>query len=289
MERLPSLFSRIALVGAGLIGGSWGLALKRRGFAGRVVACDRPEVLKRALAAGAADEGEPDPAAAVRGADLVILAAPVGAILEQLGAVRAAAAPRALVTDTGSTKRAIMNRARELFAGGALFLGGHPLAGKEQSGIGNADPDLFEGTRYVVTPLTPGGLDDPLVLAFQGLVRAVGAEPRVIEAEEHDRALALLSHLPQLLSTALAALAGEGGAELPLELAAGGFRDMTRLADSPYAIWRDVGVTNADNLRVAVDAFTEKLEAMKQHLEDEQLEVAFNEAQRLRERWRNLR
>jgi prephenate dehydrogenase len=120
-------------------------------------------------------------------------------------------------------------------------------------------------------------------------VRAVGAEPRVIEAEEHDRALALLSHLPQLLSTALAALAGEGGAELPLELAAGGFRDMTRLADSPYAIWRDVGVTNADNLRVAVDAFTQKLEAMKQHLEDEQLEVAFNEAQRLRERWRNLR
>ncbi len=288
MEFFSSPFSRVAVVGLGLIGGSWALALKRRGFGGRIVACDRHDILDRALEMGAADEAEPDPAAAARGSDLVIMATPVGAILEQLPDIRAAAAPQALVTDTGSTKRVILNRAGELFGEGALFLGGHPLAGKEQSGIQNADPDLFEGTRYVLTPLGLEDLDDSRVRAFRHLLRRVGAEPVVIDAEEHDRALAFLSHVPQLLSTALAASAGEAGPSLPLELAAGGFRDMTRLADSPYSIWRDVGLTNADHLRAAIDAFMDKLEAMKEHLGDERLAAEFDQARRLRERWRNV-
>lgn len=283
MSEWISPFRRVCLAGAGLIGGSWGLALKRRGFTGRIVACD-PAVRDRAVEAGAADEAEPDLAAAVRGADLVILAAPVGVILEQMREIRRAAAPHALVTDTGSTKRAILDQARKFFVSGALFLGGHPLAGKEQSGFDNASASLFEGTRYALTPLRAADLEDPRVQAFRTLVEQVGARPAVIGAEAHDRALAFLSHLPQLLSTALAAGVAEAGPPLPLELAAGGFRDMTRLAESPYPMWRDVWRTNADNMRAAMDSFTRKLETMKAHLEDGDLAADFDEARRLRGR-----
>jgi prephenate dehydrogenase len=289
MTPLTSGFSRVTIAGFGLIGGSWALALKRRGFAGRIVACDRPAVLDVALAMGAADEAQPDPSAAARGADLVILAAPVGAIIEQLPAISAVAVPDALVTDTGSTKRAILNRAREVFTNDTMFLGGHPLAGREQSGIESADANLFEKTRYVLTPFNAEEPTDPRVEAFQAMVRLIGAEPVVIDAEEHDRALAFLSHLPQLLSTALAAIAGDARFGLPLELAAGGFRDMTRLAESPHGIWRDVGLTNADNVKSAIDAFIERLEVMKEHLDDDGLAADFDQAQRLRLRWRGLR
>lgn len=281
-------FSRITIIGSGLIGGSWALALKRRGLAGRIVVCDRADVTRRALEMGAADEAEPDPASAARSADLVILASPVGAILEQLTIIRSAASPHALVTETGSTKRAILNRARQIFSEGSLFLGGHPLAGKEQSGIENADADLFEKSHYVLTPLQREDMDDPRAQAFQGLLRSVGAQPVMIDAEEHDRAVAVLSHLPQLLSIALAGVANDENPALPLELAAGGFRDMTRLADSPYAIWRDVGITNGDNLRSALDALISRLEGMKKHLDDERLAADFDQAHRLRDRWRKL-
>ncbi len=287
MSSLNSAFSRVAIVGSGLIGGSWALALKRREFAGRVVVCDRAEVARRALEMGAADEAESDPAAAVRGADLVILALPVGAILEHLPVIHSAAAPGALVTDTGSTKRAIVARARELYRDGALFLGGHPLAGREQSGFENADGGLFEATRYVLSPVREEDLDNPRAKAFQSMVRSVGAEPVTIDADEHDRALAFLSHLPQLLSTALASIADETQLALPLELGAGGFRDMTRLADSSYSVWRDVFLTNADNLKVATDTLIGKLTTMRNRLEDVRLAADFERAQRLRRRWRS--
>ena len=281
-------FQRICLVGAGLVGGSWGLALKRRGYAGEIVGCDRPAVLDRALVLGAIDESAPDLAAGLKGADLVILAAPVGAILEALPRVGAAAEPAALVTDTGSTKREILERAREVFAEWPLFLGGHPLAGKENSGIEHAGAELFEATRYVLTPLAPDHLEDERVVAFTSLLKAVGAAPLVIDAETHDRALAFLSHLPQLLSTALAAVASEEGrrSALPLELAAAGFRDMTRLAGSPYSVWRDVCATNADNLAPALEALIAKLEEMKAQLEARGLEADFEEARKWREQWR---
>ncbi|HUI40753.1 MAG TPA: prephenate dehydrogenase/arogenate dehydrogenase family protein [Terriglobia bacterium] len=281
-------YRRVCLVGAGLIGGSWGLALKRSGFSGRIVAYDLPQVLDRALVLGAIDESSPDLAAAVKGADLVILAAPVGAIVDQLPQVKAAAGTRALVTDTGSTKRAIVERAREIFGEAPLFLGGHPVAGKERSGIENSSATLFEATRYVLTPLSPEHLEDERVEAFRRLVKGVGAEPFVIGADAHDRVLAFLSHLPQLLATSLAGVVAEesGRHALPLELAAAGFRDMTRLAESPFGVWRDVCATNADNLRPALEALIRKLEAMKGQLDNGGLEAEFEGAQRLRAQWR---
>lgn len=285
-----NLFDRVAIVGLGLIGGSWGLALKKRGFKGRRVGCDRPDVLSRALAAGAVDEGGEDLVAAVREADLVILATPVGVILDLLHKLKAAVPPRALVTDVGSTKRVICQRAKEALGSGPLFLGGHPLAGKERSGFENADAGLFENARYVLTPLSPDHLEDERVKAFSSLVTALGARPFVSDAASHDRAVAYLSHLPQLVSSGLASLVTEQGAEdfLPLELAASGFRDVTRLAESPYALWRDICLTNVENIQAALQSLIEKLEAMKLHLSDRELEREFKEARKLRERLREI-
>ena len=273
------------------MGGSWGLALKKHGFAGAVTGCDRPAVLSGALAAHAIDEGSEDPIVAIRGADLIVLATPVGAILDLLPKLKPAVPVRALVTDVGSTKRLICQRARELLGDEPLFLGGHPLAGKELSGFENADAALFEGVRYALTPLTPDHLADERVKAFSRLVEALGARPFLCDASAHDRAVAYLSHLPQLLSTGLSSLVAEQSADdfLPLELAATGFRDVTRLADSPYAVWRDICLTNIENIQSALELVIEKLEAVKLHLSDRELEREFKQAAKLRERLRRLK
>ena len=281
-------FHRVAIVGLGLMGGSWGLALKQRGFPGRRVGCDRPEVLNRALAAGAVDEGSADLPTAVRDADLIILATPVGVILDLLPQLKGAVPPRALVTDVGSTKRLICQRAREVLGEEPLFLGGHPLAGKERSGLENADAALLENARYVLTPLSPDHLADERVQAFSSLLEALGARPFVMEASTHDRAVAFPSHLPQLVSSGVASMIAEQSAEdfLPLELAASGFRDVTRLAESPYSLWRDICLTNIENIQSALEALIDKLETMKLHLSDRELERDFKQARKLRERLR---
>ena len=281
-------FQHISIVGLGLMGGSWGLALKKRGFPGRRVGCDRPEVLNRALAAGAVDEGSADVPTAVRDADLIILATPVGVILDLLPQLKEAVLPRALVTDVGSTKRLICQRAREVLGEEPLFLGGHPLAGKERSGLENADAALLENARYVLTPLSPDHLADERVKAFSSLLEALGARPFVMDASTHDRAVAFLSHLPQLVSSGVASMIAEQGAEdfLPLELAAAGFRDVTRLAESPYSLWRDICLTNIENIQSALEALIDKLETMKLHLSDRELERDFKQARKLRERLR---
>lgn len=284
-------FKRITIVGLGLIGGSWGLALKERGVKVRRVGCDRPEVLERALAAGVVDEGTAEPLAAALDADLVILATPVGPILDLLQQLKGAVSPRALITDVGSTKRLICQRAREHFGDEPLFLGGHPLAGKERSGLENADAKLLEGARYVLTPLLPNHLSDPRIKAFIALLEAVGARPFVTEASTHDRAVAFLSHLPQLLSTGLSSMIAEQGAEefLPVELAASGFRDVTRLAESPYSLWRDICLTNIENIQSALESLIDKLETMKLHLSDRELERDFKQALKLRERLKDVK
>jgi prephenate dehydrogenase len=281
-------FHRVAIVGLGLVGGSWGLALNEHGFAGRRVGCDRSEVLDRALAAGAVEEGSTDLSAAVRDADLVILATPVGIILDLLPQLKAAVHPRALVTDVGSTKRLICQRAREVFGEEPLFLGGHPLAGKERSGLENAGAGLLENARYVLTPLSPDHLADERVQAFSSLLEMLGVRPFVTEASTHDRAVAFLSHLPQLVSSGVASMIAEQSAEdfLPLELAASGFRDVTRLAESPYSLWRDICLTNIENIQSALETLIDKLETMKLHLSDRELERDFKQALKLRERLR---
>jgi len=286
-----SLFRRVAIVGLGLLGGSWGLALKKAGFTGRIVGyARRAETRDQALGEGAVDEGFADVTEAVHGADLVILATPVAVILDHLTRLQPHLSPRALITDVGSTKRRICERAAALYGQRPLFLGGHPMAGKERSGLENADARLFENARYVLTPLKPEHLDDDRVQAFRGLVAAVGARPLTSDPATHDLAVAYLSHLPQLLSSGLASLIDEKHAaeELILEVAASGFRDVTRLADSPYSVWRDICLTNTENIQMALDALIQKLESIKVHLGDRELENEFLAAHQLRDKLREM-
>jgi prephenate dehydrogenase len=285
-------FRRVAIVGLGLLGGSWGLALKRAGFTGRIVGyARRAETRAQAFAERAIDEGFANVNDAVREADLVILATPVAVILDHLARLQPHLSPQALITDVGSTKRRICERAAELYARQPLFLGGHPMAGKERSGLENADARLFENAQYVLTPVKPEHLHDDRVQAFLALVAAMGARSLISDPATHDVAVAYLSHLPQLLSSGLASLIEEKHAtgNLSLELAASGFRDMTRLADSPYSVWRDICMTNTENIRMALEALIQKLESIRLHLGDRELEREFLVARRLRDKLRERR
>ena len=277
-------FEKVTIIGLGLIGGSWGMALKKHGLAARRIGFGRASTVARALAKDAVDEGTDDLRKAVERAQLIILAPPVGAILDYISRLKDLASPQALVTDVGSTKRLICERAREAFGGAPLFLGGHPLAGKERAGVENADAGLFTNARYVLTPLEEAHLSDPRVKAFVSLIPAIGARPCFLDPARHDRALAFLSHLPQLVSSGLASLIAEENrsSRLPVELAASGFRDVTRLAESPYSVWGDICRTNLENIQDALEALSKKLEYMKRNLADRELEGEFEQAAKLR-------
>ncbi len=274
-------FARVAVLGTGLIGGSFALAL-RQCFPGiAVTGWDRAEVLALARECGAVDEGATDLAAAVRGADLIYLALPAVRAMDLLGEIARQADPRALVTDTSSTKAAIVRAARARFPAPLRFLGGHPIAGKELRGIENADAELFRGAKYVL--VAPENDPDPRVAAFGGLVRALGAKPVWCDAETHDWAVAVVSHLPQLVSTALAAVVLEETDDdgMPLALAGPGLRDMTRLAGSPYEVWRDVCLTNRENIARGLDRVGHAVERLRLRLASRELEEDFTAANAL--------
>jgi prephenate dehydrogenase len=284
-------FQRVSIVGLGLLGGSWALALKQNAASGLLRGCDSPDVLERALHLRAIDEGQEDPVEAMRDADLVILATPVRVTLELLPKLEPVLSARALVTDVGSTKRLICERAKGIFCDGSLFLGGHPMAGKERPGLDQAEASLFRNATYALVPLSPNDVADERVQAFSALLKEVGALPYITDATAHDRAVAFLSHLPQLVSTGLAGLIAEESAHnvLPLELAGTGFRDVTRLAESPYPLWRDICATNIENIESALSSLIAKLDQMRVHLSGHELEQDFEKALQTREKLRSLR
>ena len=268
-------FSRVAILGTGLIGGSFGLALRKHFPDISIVGFDRAETLQTALARGAVQETARDLASAVRGADLVCVALPIGATIEALRAIAAAAKDGALVTDTGSTKATICRAAKTAFAGGARFLGGHPMAGKETSGIARADARLFSGARYALIGLESD--PDPRTHGLAALVRELGAEPVWTDAETHDWAVGIVSHLPQLLAVALARVVQDETDEtgLPLSLSGPGLQDMLRLAGSPYSVWRDVAHTNTENITRALDRLGQAVEYLRTRLTSKELEQEF--------------
>jgi prephenate dehydrogenase len=274
----------VAILGTGLIGGSLGLALRKHFPDISIVGYDRAETLEAALARGAVQETAQNLAAAVRGADLVYIALPIGATIEALPAVAAVASAGALVTDTGSTKAVICRAAQNVFAGGARFLGGHPMAGKETSGIAPADAELFSGARYALI----GSEHDPdsRVVGFVALVRALGAEPVWCDAETHDWAVGIVSHVPQLLAVALARVVQDETDEtgLPLSLSGPGLQDMLRLAGSPYSVWRDVAHTNTENIARALDRLEQAVEYLRTRLTSKELEQEFQAANELYKR-----
>jgi len=271
----------VAILGTGLIGGSFALALRRHFPGISIVGFDRAEILQAALARGAVLEAAHELSAAARGADLLYVALPIGATVEALPAIAAAAKDGALVTDTGSTKAVICRAAKNAFTGGARFLGGHPMAGKETSGIARADANLFSGARYALIGLE--GDPDPRVQGFASLVRILGAEPVWCDADTHDWAVGIVSHLPQLLAVALARVVQDETDEtgLPVSLSGPGLHDMLRLAGSPYGLWRDVAHSNTENIARALDRLEQAVEYLRTRLTSKELEQEFLAANEL--------
>ena len=325
----PHLIRRVAILGTGLIGGSFALALRKYLADIFIHGWDRPGVAHEAHGRRIIDQSSSGSLQiALEGADLVYIALPIAATLDVLPEVARLAAPHALVTDACSTKLRITQDAAVLFSErqGPLFLGGHPMAGKELSGIAAADADLFRDHPYALItepaadaalisatgeaaavaglavagqpmaepprlPETPVGRrakdgdpqSDPRVAAFVKILEKIGAKPMWIGAQQHDYAVGLASHLPQLAAVALASFLydrlDENG--LPITLAGPGLRDSLRLAGSPYSTWRDIILTNREILSASLDLFARRLDELRERLASRDLEADFDAANEL--------
>jgi prephenate dehydrogenase len=309
------LINHVSILGTGLIGGSFALALRKYTEGIHITAWDRPDIVARAKDLGAADEifsGELRPA--IQSADLIYLALPISTTLDVLPEIARQTSQHALVTDACSTKVRIAHAAKELFSRGSekLFLGGHPMAGKESSGIANADADLFRDTTYALIGESLSKVDDevvsesslgrepdpsplvsrtaadalkedPRVAAFLKIIGKIGARPLWLGAQQHDYAVGLASHLPQLAAVALASFLydhlDENG--LPIALAGPGLRDSLRLAGSSYSTWRDIVLTNREVLSAGLDLFARRLDELRDKLASRELEADFDAANEL--------
>jgi prephenate dehydrogenase len=277
---------QITIIGTGLIGGSFALALRKHKFAGRIVGCDRESALKKAKMRGVIDSGSVEPFDAVRGSQLVVLATPVLAIVDLIGRLGPSLPATTLLTDVGSTKSAVTEQALKVLGKNASkrFLAGHPMAGKENSGVDYADADLFQNAVWFLTPLPGQNLHHGLVAEFAGWIDQIGARIAMLPPEDHDRLCAWISHVPQMISTALAAaLVEEFGEEAPL-LPAGGraLREMTRISASPYSMWRDIAITNKHNLEDALLKVEQRLAHIRENLSSRQLAEEFEQAHGLK-------
>jgi len=256
------VFRHIGIVGLGLIGGSIALASREIWPSALVIGVDSKDVLETAMRLHAIDVAADDPVVLAE-ADVVILAAPVRQNLDLLDDLDENLRQAAVVTDTGSTKRAMLEASRRL-PPRFTFVGGHPLAGAANGGLEHARPDLFKGRPWLLTPRDDGSGDAvEKLLAF---TRALGAEPRVMAADVHDHLLAFLSHLPQLTASALMQVVGEAVGREGLELAGRGLVDTTRLAASPSDIWKDIGATNADEIASALETLIALLQDLRRDL-----------------------
>jgi prephenate dehydrogenase len=257
-------FETIAIVGLGLIGGSIALAVREQWPSVRVVAVDRPAVLAHAAGSGAIDRAAAS-VAEIGHADLLVLAAPVRQNVQLLAQAWPHFDGSTVITDVGGTKRDIVEAATGHAEKRSAFLGGHPIGGAEHGGFGFARPDLFRGKPWIFTPDASTPAD--VLNRLSGFVRGLGARPTTMDAAEHDRLMAFVSHLPQLTASALMQVVGQAATSDGLRLAGRGLTDTTRLASSPVSSWRDVCATNADALRDALDALIASLSRLRADLE----------------------
>ena len=279
-------FPSIAIVGLGLIGGSIALGVRERWPESRVFGVDSESVLAHAVGAGAIERGF-ETIGALPDVSLIVLAAPVRQnieLLQQIGRVgRVFSGPadqQITITDVGGTKREIVNAARALPAG-VTFVGSHPLGGGERGGFAFARPDLFAGRPWIFTPDDNGTPDS--VARLSRLAAGLGAKPLILSADEHDRVMAFVSHLPQLAASALMDAVGSAAHGEGLRMAGRGLVDTTRLASSPADVWRDICLTNADAIESALDCLIQRLTQLRGDLRrGEAVEAIFAAAARWR-------
>jgi prephenate dehydrogenase len=297
----PHLIHRVTILGAGLIGGSFALALRKYATDLHITGWDRPDAARVAETSGVFDEtftGDLSPALST--ADLIFLALPIGVTLDLLPDLAGSAPRRALIADACSTKLRITQAAEELFADptAPMFLPGHPMAGRELAGFAHADADLFRNAPYalIARPTSairqgpPPSEHDPRVSAFLKLIEKIGARPLWLGAQQHDYAVGLASHLPQLVAVALASFLydrlDENG--LPITVAGPGLRDTLRLAGSPYSTWRDIVLTNREVLSASLDLLARRLDDLGERLNSRELEADFDAANELYKLLRSL-
>jgi prephenate dehydrogenase len=288
MSPAAAPFGRVAIIGLGLMGGSLGLALRQSGLAARVVGCGRAELVARAIELGAIDEGTPQAAGAVAGCDLVVLCAPVEASIARMAEIAPHLCPDALITDVGSTKHDFAEAARRIFGAGAAqrVLPGHPLAGRELSGLEHAEANLYEGCLWLLTPLAP-----ELTAAQQqwkAVLEALGARVALCPPNEHDHTLAYTSHLPQMLSTALALTLEHrfGQDQLALQMHGGGLRSALRIAASDPVMWEQIATSNRQNIVEAMLALEEELRALRVKLATPEFRASFEAGRQLSRKMR---
>jgi prephenate dehydrogenase len=283
------MFDKVVIVGVGLIGGSFALALKSAGAAKHIVGMGRSrEVMARALELGLVDEVTESAQDAMRGADLVLVAAPVAQTGRILEALLPWLEPHTVITDAGSTKGDVVAAARAVLGERiAQFVPGHPIAGRESNGPDAAIPNLYRGKKTVITalPENPAVLVERIASAW----RLCGAIIHRLSPEEHDKVFAAVSHLPHLLAYALVDdIAAKPHADLLFQYAASGFRDFTRIAGSSPEMWRDISLANRDALLVELDAYLAQLTKLRARLEAADgaaLESVYANAQRARQAW----
>jgi prephenate dehydrogenase len=278
---------RLAVIGVGLIGGSFALALKQSKAVSHAVGVGRnPANLELALERGIIDSIAPDAAAAARGADLVLISTPVAQFPDVFTRLAGSLDAKTLVTDGGSTKRDVIAAARKALGKRiSQFVPAHPIAGAEKSGAAAAAADLFRGRRVVLTPLEENSGQD--ISKVEHAWQSCGAKVSRMDAQEHDAVLAAVSHLPHLLAFALVhELARRDNSAQLFSFAAGGFRDFTRIASSHPEMWRDICVANRDRLLDEVSKYSKKLDQVKALLDSPaELEKLFAEARAARNQW----
>jgi len=273
------MFKTVVIVGVGLIGGSLGLAIRRKNKDIKVIGVSSSAAVKSALDMGAITEGcgYEELENTVSGADLVFLCTPIHRIQGLLTLI-SSSKPGVLVTDVGSTKSVITGHAENVLPEGVHFIGGHPMTGSEKSGVSAADPFLFQNAIYVLCPTNV--VPEELVKNLSDFLSGIGARVVIMDAELHDCIAAAVSHLPQMIAVTLVNMIGEVTTDSApyLQLAAGGFRDMTRIASSPFTMWDDICRTNDKAIKDAVDKFIEHLSKLRDRIGKRDLGKNFEKA-----------
>ncbi len=278
----------IAIYSVGLMGGSIGLGLKESGFTGKIIGLSSLQNIEKALSLGCIDEGYPydQLGSVIQHCDIIFLCSPITAICDALHKLAECDLPQNLiVTDVGSTKSAIAQTAHKTLPPHVHFIGGHPMAGSEKSGPAAADPYLFQNAIYVLTPFadTPTTLDNQFADFIKGYL---GSRDIFLNPEEHDTIAATVSHIPHLLAVALVTLAGKTENQTPgtIRLAAGGFRDITRIASAPFKMWEDIFLTNKKIIAPLLEECIDTLKTMKKSLAEDTLEGCFADAIQTRDK-----
>ncbi len=281
-------FKKITIIGVGLIGGSFGLALKKKKPSFKIVGVDKQKVIEKAITREAIDKGTVNLEEGIKEADVVILATPVKTILDLLPQINPFLKKECLVTDTGSTKKQIVKRANKVLFKDIHFIGGHPMAGSEKYGIDSADPHLFQDKTYILTPTNKSNL-----MAMEkifSLIKMIDANMLILDPLDHDRIVGAVSHLPQIMAISLTNMIGELAQRENnnnyFKAVGEGFKDMTRIALSPRKIWEDICDTNKGTILEMIQKFKQYLNLIEDKLinDPEGLKEEFQKAQMLRKK-----